>query len=171
MIKRHKILTAMMLACMGMSVAGCLAPNKPATEASRPSARQSPASQATTKPDDKLPPALRNGEQSLKDFEYKAGPNMLWQILASVLVILVLGPVALFFAKRILPRMRISPGKKVSVLETTHIGPRKTLHILQVGSRKLLVTNTREGISLLADVTDALDKPAQDENVDAETDE
>ncbi len=169
MIKRHTILTTIALAGISISVAGCLAQNKPATEASKPSAKSSPA---TTKPaEDKLPPALRDGEQSLKDFEYKGSPNMLWQILASVLVILVLAPVALFFAKRILPRMRVSPGKKISVLETIHIGPKKTLHILQVGGRKLLVSNAREGISMLADVTDALDKSEQSGKEDTEIEE
>jgi flagellar biogenesis protein FliO len=46
-------------------------------------------------------------------------------------------------------------GKNVRVLETVHLGSRKTVHLLRVGSRKYLVGSSRERISLLADVTEA----------------
>jgi flagellar biogenesis protein FliO len=48
------------------------------------------------------------------------------------------------------------PGKQIHVLETTHLGPRKAVHLVKIGEQQLLIGSTNESITTLADVTGAL---------------
>ena len=82
--------------------------------------------------------------------------GLLYKVLAYTLIILVLGAVALVVVKKVLPRIGPPGGKSISVLETVYLGPKKTLHLLQVGSKKFLVAGSREQITLLGEVTAAL---------------
>ncbi len=82
--------------------------------------------------------------------------GLLGHSLAAVLIILVLGAAAVFVVKRVLPRLGISQGRRITVLETVYLGPRKSLHMVRVGERTLLVSGTRERLGLLADVTDSV---------------
>ena len=81
--------------------------------------------------------------------------GMIWQMLAAVAVVLVLGGVGILVTKRLLPRLTAQAGRKVSVVETISLGPRKTVHLLHVGTRRYLLGAHREGVSMLADVTAA----------------
>lgn len=81
--------------------------------------------------------------------------KLLWQMLAYVLVILVLGGAMIFVVKRVLPKLRTVRGKSISVVETIYLGPRQSVHLLQVGRQRLLIAGTREQISMLAEVTEA----------------
>lgn len=87
-----------------------------------------------------------------------AGTNrMLWQMLAYVLVILVLGGLTLFVIRRVMPRLGISTGKSITVLETAYLGPRKTLHLVKVGRRQYLIAASHERLGEPVDVTEALE--------------
>lgn len=89
--------------------------------------------------------------------------DLLVEMLASVLVILLLGGIALVVTRRVLPRFKKPRAGNMSVLETVHLGPRKSMHLVQVGSRRLLVGSTRDQVSMLAEVSDAwqVDAPAE----------
>ena len=147
-------------ALMFAANASCATAVEPAT---RPVATQA------SRPSDEVPPATqasRRGGPEL--FQSQDGPakgvdpaDLLWQMLAYVLLILVLGAVALVVVKKVLPRLRTTTGKSISVVETVYLAPRQTLHLLQVGGRRLLVGCTREGISMLADLGEAVpDEPS-----------
>ena len=81
--------------------------------------------------------------------------GLLWEMLATAMVILAIGAVAIYAMKRLLPRIRGAAGKRISVLETTYLGQRKAVHLLQVGTRKLLVASSPEGVVKLDDMTGA----------------
>jgi len=81
--------------------------------------------------------------------------GLMYRMLAYTLIILVLGVIALLVVKKVLPRITASAGKRISVLETAYLGPRKTLHLLQVGSQRFLVAGSRDRITLLGEVTGA----------------
>jgi len=85
----------------------------------------------------------------------QAPGSLVWQMLATTLVILVLGGLAIFLVKRVLPKIARTTGRRISVLETAYLGPRRAVHLLQVGSRKLLVASSPEGVRKLDDVTGA----------------
>ena len=78
-----------------------------------------------------------------------------YQMLAYTLIILLLGGVGLFLVRKVLPRIASRAGKSVSVIETVYLGPKKALHLLQVGTQRFLVAGTRDQVALLGEVTTA----------------
>jgi len=136
------------------------------TAAEAPAAPEPPAKQAdkagtSLETPAKLPTETSN-EGNKGRFGTKNGYNtsdLLSQSLAAVLVILVLGVAAIFVVKRLLPRIGVSQGKQVRVLETVYLGPRMNLYMVQAGERTLLVSGTRERLSLLTDLTGSVPPP------------
>ena len=83
------------------------------------------------------------------------GREMFYKMLLSALLVIALGIGAIYVSKKLLPRISNLPNKKIRVIETSHIAPRKGLHLIQVGTRQLLIASTNETITMLADVTDS----------------
>lgn len=89
--------------------------------------------------------------------------ELFYKMMLSVLLVVALGAAAIYTSRKLLPRITNLPGKEIRVVETIHIGPRKTLHLLKVGNQCLLLGSTGDNITKLADVTDALaDVPTQE---------
>jgi len=78
------------------------------------------------------------------------------KMMAAVLIVVVLGAAAIYVSRKFLPKITNLPGKKIHIVETVYLGPRKAVHLLKIGNQQLLVGSTNEGITALADVTDAL---------------
>lgn len=74
-------------------------------------------------------------------------------ILAIVFVV-VLGVAAIYVSKKLLPQIAKMPGKEIRIIETIHLGPRKALHLLEIGNRRFLIGSTNENVTKLADITD-----------------
>ena len=89
--------------------------------------------------------------------------ELFYKMMLSVLLVVALGAAAIYVSKKLLPRITNLPGKEIRIAETVHLGPRKTVHLLKIGSQWLLIGSTSESITKLADVTDALtDLPAKE---------
>ena len=87
------------------------------------------------------------------------GTTIMLEMLTYVLIIVVLAAAAIFVVKKVLPRIGVTvpSGKRISTLETVYLGPRKTVHLLRVGAREILVGSSRDRICMLADVTGAFE--------------
>lgn len=108
--------------------------------------------------------------------EGTAGPNELQKVgqntldtsealkklLASMLVIIVLGGAAIYLTKKVMPKVNAAMGKEIKVIESLRLGPRKHLYLVRIGNRKLLVAGGGESVNCLADVTEALAQPPKD---------
>jgi flagellar biosynthetic protein FliO len=89
--------------------------------------------------------------------------ELFFKMMLSVLFVVALGAVAIYISRKLLPRITNLPGKEIHIVETVHIGQRKTVHLLRIGNQYLLIGSTNENITKLADVTDALaDLPAKE---------
>ena len=66
--------------------------------------------------------------------------------------VIILGVAAVYVSKKFLPKLTHASGKRVRVIETVHLGPRKTVHLLQVDDKQLLIGSTSDSITKLADV-------------------
>jgi len=84
------------------------------------------------------------------------GRELFFKTMFMVVLVAVLGAAAIYVSKKLLPRITNLPGKEIRVVETVHLGPRKTVHLLRIGHQWLLIGSTNEEIRKLADVTDAL---------------
>lgn len=74
------------------------------------------------------------------------------QMVAAVIVILVLGGLSLLVIKKFVPRLAVSTGKTISVVESIYLGPRMSVHLVDVAGQRFLLSSTRDRISMLAEV-------------------
>ncbi len=86
----------------------------------------------------------------------KAPGGALLTMVVYSLIIVVLGVAAVLVIKKLLPRIQRSAGKNLSIVETAYISPRSSVHLLRVGTKKYLISRSGDGVSLLAEVTQAL---------------
>lgn len=77
------------------------------------------------------------------------------KMMGSVVLVIALAGAALYVSKKVLPKVTNAAGKEIRVVETTYLGPRKALHLVEVGNQKLLIGSTNESIATLAHVGDA----------------
>lgn len=77
------------------------------------------------------------------------------KMMFSVVLVLALGAAAVYTSKKLLPRVARAQGREVRVRETTYLGPRKALHLVEVGEQRLLIGSTNESITTLAHLTEA----------------
>lgn len=82
------------------------------------------------------------------------------QLISMILIIALFGVGLWWFTRRYSKGLLGGKGKLVTVAETIPLGPRKMVHILQVGSRKLLLGSTADSIRFLADITEAVGLPS-----------
>ncbi len=109
-----------------------------------------PGTPNTTLPTELLPP----------DVTDKHTTGALWQMFASILVILAFGGVAILIIKKVLPKLGpiaakggvLSRGGHLRVIETVRLGPQRQVHLLEVDGRRYLVGHTATNITLLAEV-------------------
>lgn len=97
------------------------------------------------------------------DTDLDAG-GLFFRMILMVLMVIVLGVAAVYLSKKVLPKLSGLPGKRIQVIETVHLGQRKAMHLIKVGTQTLLIGSTNENITKLADVTGQLaedDLPAE----------
>jgi len=80
--------------------------------------------------------------------------ELFYKMLLSVSLVIVLAIAAVYVSKKLLPRFVNMPGKQIRVMETAYIAPRKGIHLIQVGNRRLLIGSTNDTVTMLADVTE-----------------
>ncbi len=83
------------------------------------------------------------------------GREFFYKMLASVLLVIALGVGAIYVSRKLLPRITNLPGKQIRVVETAYIAPHKGIHLIQAGTRRLVIASTNETITMLADVTES----------------
>jgi flagellar biogenesis protein FliO len=64
-----------------------------------------------------------------------------------------------------MPKLRPSSGQDINIRETIHLGPNKTVHLIEVGEKTFMVGSTSESISMLADVTETLDAGVSEDDI------
>jgi flagellar biosynthetic protein FliO len=82
--------------------------------------------------------------------------EMFFRMMLSVLLVIVLGIALIYFLKRFSSRITGLSGKRIHIIETAPLGPRRMVHLVEVGNRRILIGSTNENITMLADVTEAL---------------
>ena len=94
-------------------------------------------------------------QPSYEPFGVSGEREFIYKMLLSILVVAGLGAGVVYVSKKLLPKISNLPGKQIRVIETHHLGPRKSIHLIAAGSRRLLIGSTSETITMLADVTDS----------------
>jgi len=71
----------------------------------------------------------------------------------AVVFVIVLGAAAIYVSRKLLPKIAARPGREIRIVETVHLGPRKAVHLIEVGKRRFLIGSTNENVRKLAEVT------------------
>jgi flagellar biogenesis protein FliO len=91
--------------------------------------------------------------------------DLMTTMMRSIFIIIILGGIAFYISKKFMPKLRPSSGHDINIRETIHLGPNKTMHLIEVGEKTFLVGSTSDNISMLADVTETLDAGCEDETI------
>ncbi len=78
--------------------------------------------------------------------------ELFFKMMVSVLFLIALGAAAIYVSRRFLPKITNLSGKEIRIAETVHLGPRKAVHLLEIGNRRFLIGSTNENITRLADL-------------------
>ncbi len=92
-------------------------------------------------------------------------PGLISALMKSIFFIIVLGGIAFYLSKKFMPKLRPSAGRDINIRETIHLGPSKTVHLIEVGEKTFFVGSTSDNISMLADVTETLEESCEDESI------
>jgi len=86
--------------------------------------------------------------------DYKtSGNELFFKMLLSVFIVAALGVAAVVLSRKVFPRISSLQGKKIRITETVYLGPRRSVHLLEVGARQFLIGCTNENINTLAELT------------------
>ena len=88
------------------------------------------------------------------------------RMMLCILLVAGLGAGMLYVSRKVLPKVASAPGKEIHVRETAYLGPRKALHLVEIGNHKLLIGSTNDSITALADLTDTWLDPSKQESSD-----
>jgi flagellar protein FliO/FliZ len=87
----------------------------------------------------------------------------LYKMIFSLALVVGLAYGVMYLSKKVLPKVSGVAGRRVQVLETVSLGSRRTVHLLSVGGRHILIGSTQNNITHLADV------PADEADVETES--
>ncbi|UCE49053.1 MAG: FliO/MopB family protein [Phycisphaerales bacterium] len=135
--------SGLLVVCFGQS-----APNQSEPEKTTPDSNQSDGQK-----NERADSVFGENTDFSREFSYDSDTGVYSNIIRAVLFVVVLGAAAFYVSKKLLPKITNLPGKEVRVVETVYLGPRKAVHVLEVGSRRFLVGSTSENITKLADIT------------------
>jgi flagellar biosynthetic protein FliO len=76
--------------------------------------------------------------------------ELIVKTIGSLVLVIGLGLVAAYVLRRIGPRLCQIPGKQIRVVETTALGPKKALHVVEVGPQRFLIGSTPDQVTMLA---------------------
>lgn len=123
--------------------------NNPALNEAAPSQEQTPQTNAKTSS------LFSNDPNFQKESPYGLGrQELFYRTMVAIVFVIVLGAAAIYVSRRLLPRITRLPGKEIRVVETVYLGPRKALHLLQIGRRRFLIGSTSESVTKLADLSE-----------------
>ena len=138
--------SCLLVVCLDKPVAGRAEVEKPALDAAE-------AEEETGRQGESV---FGNDPNFAGKLGYNPGGGIYYRMMLAVLIVVVLGAAAIYVSKKLLPRITNLPGKEIRVVETVHLGPKKAVHVLEVGSRRLLIGSTSENVTKLADITSDL---------------
>ena len=109
---------------------------------------------------------MADPNNGLRNFRMGDGdPDLVGTLVKSIFFIVVLGGIAFYLSRKFMPKLRPTAGQDINIRETIHLGPNKTMHLIEVGEKTFLVGSTSDNISMLADVTETLDAGVSEDDI------
>lgn len=94
--------------------------------------------------------------------------NLIKQFSLAIGFVALLGYGTFYFSKKVIPKLSVSKGKKIVISDSVSLGQNKTLHIIEIENKKLLIGCTSNNINTLAELSvtfqETLETFQEDEN-------
>lgn len=85
-----------------------------------------------------------------------------WRMMLAVLLVLALGIAAYYASKKVSGKIVNLPNRQIKLIETLYLGSRKSLHLIKVGDKSIIIGTTPTTITRItdfdADVSDSSKK-------------
>ena len=88
--------------------------------------------------------------------------GLVLKTVVSLVFVLGLGVAAAYGLRRLGPRFGRIQGKEIRVVETTALGPKRALHIVEAAGQRFLIGSTPDHVTLLAPLSSPLTQPKTD---------
>lgn len=75
-----------------------------------------------------------------------------WRMMLAVLLVLALGAAAYYVSKKLGGKIVNLPNRRIRLVETLYLGSRKTLHLIKVGDRSIIIGTTPTTVNRIADL-------------------
>lgn len=148
--------TLIVLAIFALS-SGALAVDSVQTDANKPVLKDAAPirEQTSTETDAKTNSLFANDPGFQKESPYSLDrQELFYRTMVAIVFVIALGAAAIYVSKRLLPKIARLPGKEIRIVETVHLGPRKAVHLLQIGHRRFLIGSANESVTKLADLSE-----------------
>ncbi len=78
--------------------------------------------------------------------------KQLLKMMVAIAIVIAMGAAAVYFSKKILPKLNKKSGKKIKIIETVALGQKHTLHLIEVGEYEMLIGCSNENITKITDI-------------------
>lgn len=85
------------------------------------------------------------------DRQFNTG-GLYWRMMLAVLLVLALGTAAYYVSKKLGGKIIKLPNRQIKLVETLYLGSRKTLHLIRVGDKSILIGTTPTTITRIAEL-------------------
>jgi flagellar biosynthetic protein FliO len=102
------------------------------------------------------------GQAKDANFTYGGGEQLktselFYKMIFALLVVIALAVGVMYFLKRLLPKIAKFPAKQIKIVETVALGQHKSIYLIEVSGRRLLIGGTNETITRLADLSEPVE--------------
>ncbi|HOM62030.1 MAG TPA: flagellar biosynthetic protein FliO [Anaerohalosphaeraceae bacterium] len=98
------------------------------------------------------PPLLEKPSSPAESSLEHLHQNLIRQLLIMIFIVALFGGGLWWFVRRYSKGLLPGKGRLITVLETVPLGPRKMLHLIEVGPKKILISSTADSIRLLTEL-------------------
>jgi flagellar protein FliO/FliZ len=85
--------------------------------------------------------------------------ELILKTIGSLVLVIALGIGAAYVLKRVGPRLGQIQGRQIRLVETTALGPKKALHIVEVDGQRFLIGSTADQVTMLSPISRAKAHP------------
>ncbi|MFA5423427.1 MAG: flagellar biosynthetic protein FliO [Phycisphaerae bacterium] len=86
-----------------------------------------------------------------------------WRMMLAILLVIILGSAAYYVSKKLGSRIVNQPNRRMKLVETLYLGSKKSLHLIKIGQREIIVATTPTAISSIADLGTIKETPFQEQ--------
>lgn len=84
------------------------------------------------------------------DSQFETG-GLFWRTMLALLLVVALGVALYYVSKKLGSKMVNLPGREMKIVETLYLGSRKTLHLIDIDGRRVLIGSTQASITRLSE--------------------